>query len=97
MHTKKFSKKNLTYIKSKVLQRAALITTGLTMTVGAASAGEVINTTAITGIFADLGAIFPSIGNLIVVILPTILTLSVLGFVTGFFDKILGMFDRFVH
>lgn len=97
MQQKKLTQKNPHSIKSKVLQRAVLIFAGLSLTAGAASAGEVINTTAITGIFNDMGLIFPSIGNLVVTILPTILTLAVLGFVVTFFDKILGMFDKFVH
>ena len=62
---------------------------------GGASA-EVINVSQITGILTDMTQIFPSFGNLVVGITPTILTLAIIGFVIKFFDKILAMIDRFV-
>jgi len=96
MQTKTVENKHSSFVpsKNKAIQRVALLFIGLVTITGAASAGEIINTTAITGIFTDLGVIFPSMGNLVVSILPTVLTLAVVGFATGFFDKVLGIFDK---
>lgn len=80
------------------VQRATLAGSALIATIGGASAeGGVINTTMISGIFEDLGVIFPSIGNMVVTILPTILILAVVGFAIKFFDKILAIFDKVIH
>jgi hypothetical protein len=83
-------------LRNKNVQRATLVGAGVLATIGGASAGEVINTTAITGLFSDLTIIFPSMGNLVVAVLPTIMLLAVIGFALGFFDKILGIFDKVV-
>jgi len=73
--------------------RTAAAAAGAGLLIGPASA-EVINVTQITGILADMGSIFPSFATLVVAIVPTILTLAVIGFVLKFFDKILAMFDK---
>lgn len=78
------------------VQRATLAGSALIATIGGASA-EVINTTMISGIFEDLGVIFPAIGNMVVTILPTIMILAVVGFAIKFFDKILAIFDKVIH
>jgi hypothetical protein len=59
-----------------------------------AASASILNTTAITGIFTDLGSIFPAIGDFIIQVMPTIMTLAVVGFVLKFFDKILSIFDK---
>lgn len=75
--------------------RIAAAGVGAGILIGPASA-EVINVTQITGILSDMGDIFPSFATLVVAIVPTILTLAVIGFVLKFFDKILAMFDKLI-
>lgn len=81
--------------KNRLVARSAMLLGSSSLVVGAASA-EVINTTAITGMLSDVGVIFPSFGNLVIALVPTLMILSVIGFVFKFFDKILAMFDRLV-
>jgi len=70
---------------------ALLLAGGLTLTaVAPASAAEIsINWTEIGGIIEGAGSIMPSIGSLIVAVVPIMLVLMVLGFVTGLFQSIL--------
>jgi hypothetical protein len=56
---------------------------------GAASAE--MNTTAITEAIAAFTVILPSIANMIMAIVPTLLTLGIIGFIFGFWDSILEM------
>lgn len=53
------------------------------------------NTSAITSVLDGMITILPSMTNVVTEIVPMILTLSVLGFIVGFWDKILGIFDKF--
>lgn len=57
--------------------------------IGNASA-EAINWTNITDMINGVAGIMPSIGNLVVAIVPTILLLIVVGFIVGIFDGIIG-------
>lgn len=56
-----------------------------------------LNTTAIIETITGVTTIFPSLGDMVVGIVPTILTLAVVGFILGFFDKILGMVEKFIR
>ena len=49
-----------------------------------------INWTEIGDIIEGAGSIMPSVGNLITAVVPVILLLIVVGFVTGLFDSIIG-------
>ena len=49
-----------------------------------------INWTAIGDIIEGAGSIMPSVGELITAVVPVILLLIVVGFVTGLFDSIIG-------
>ncbi len=49
-----------------------------------------VNWTAIGDIVEGAGSIMPSIGNLITAVVPVLLLLVVVGFVTGLFDGIIG-------
>jgi hypothetical protein len=55
-----------------------------------------INTTAILDVLSSMGVIFPALGDVVVALVPTIFILAIVGFVTGFFDKILGMVDKMI-
>ncbi len=81
-------------VKSKAIIGIPAFLTVFTLLVGGASAESVLNTTSIIGIFEDLTLIFPAIGNFIIAVIPTLIMLAVAGFVLGFFDKILAIFDR---
>lgn len=87
------SNKKRSFIAHRIAQKALIAIPGAIGLMGSASA-EVLNVTEITGIFSDLTAIFPAIGNFVVSVLPTLMMLAVVGFVLGFFDKILSVFDR---
>jgi len=93
MQYKTLSQKLKGYTKAKSLQRIAITSAAITGMAGSASA-EVINTTMITGIFDDLEVILPAMGDFVVSVVPVILILAIIGFVTGFFKKILGIFDH---
>ncbi|WP_440944969.1 hypothetical protein ACSAZL_12475 [Methanosarcina sp. T3] len=102
MITNKSIKEKALSLKNKCSQRnisaAIAATTGglsLSILTGGASA-SVINVSQITGILSDMGLIFPSFGDLVVAIVPTIMTLAVVGFILKFFDKILAMIDKLV-
>jgi hypothetical protein len=92
---KKIHAKLKAFDSKRLVARSAMLLGSSSIVVGAASA-EVINTTAITGMLSDVGVIFPSFGNLVIALVPTLMILSVIGFVFKFFDKILAMFDRLV-
>ena len=49
-----------------------------------------VNWTDIGNLIEGAGSIMPSIGNLVVAVVPVILILIVVGFVTGLFDSIIG-------
>lgn len=84
--------------KQKLLSAGIVATgTGAGVAALAGVGSAAINTTAIIGLITDATTIFPSLGDMVVAIVPTILTLCIVGFVTGFFDKILNMIDRFIH
>lgn len=55
----------------------------------APAAAEVINTTQIVEIITSMTDIFPSMGSMVIAIVPTLLILAVVGFLLGFFDSIL--------
>lgn len=57
--------------------------------IGAPAAAETINTTAIIEMITSMTTIFPSMGTMIVAIVPTLLILAIVGFLLGFFDSIL--------
>lgn len=57
--------------------------------IGAPAAAETINTTAIIEMITSMTSIFPSMGTMIVAIVPTLLILAIVGFLLGFFDSIL--------
>ena len=78
----------------RIVQRAMIAVPASLSLIGGASAGEILNTTAVTGIFSDMTEIFPAIGNFVIAVLPTLLMLAIVGFVLGFFNKILGIFDK---
>lgn len=56
---------------------------------GAPAAAEGINTTAIVEMITSMTTIFPSMGTMVVAIVPTLLILAIVGFLLGFFDSIL--------
>lgn len=55
----------------------------------APASAEVINTTEIVEIINSMTTIFPSMGSMVIAIVPTLLILAVVGFLLGFFDSIL--------
>lgn len=55
----------------------------------APASAEVINTTEIVEIMTSMTTIFPSMGSMVIAIVPTLLILAVVGFLLGFFDSIL--------
>lgn len=73
--------------------KASLGIVSLAALTGGASAE--FNTTAINEVLTGMTTILPAMTNVITEIVPIVLTLSVLGFICGFWDKILGMFDKF--
>lgn len=77
----------------KYAPRASLGIVSLATLTGGASAE--FNTTAINDVLTGMTTILPSMTNVITEIVPIVLTLSVLGFICGFWEKILGMFDKF--
>jgi len=67
--------------------RIALVAVPL-MTIGFASAGSLADN--VTPIIDDVVALFPSILNLVVAVVPVIISLSVIGFILGIFDGIIS-------
>ncbi len=57
--------------------------------IGAPAAAEMINTTAIVEMITSMTTIFPSMGTMVVAIVPTLLILAIVAFLLGFFDSIL--------
>lgn len=58
--------------------------------IGAPAAAEsLLNTTAIVDMIGSMTDIFPSMGNMVVAIVPTLLILAIVAFLLGFFDSIL--------
>jgi len=62
------------------------------LSIGGAAA-ETMNWTQITDMLAGVTTIFPSISDMIVAIVPTLMVLAVVGFVLRFFDSIIGMIE----
>jgi len=83
--------------KKKALEKALVLlgalgvggATALATTTPASATELSVNWSEIGGVIEGAGSIMPSIGNLIVAVVPIMLVLMVLGFVTGLFDSIL--------
>ncbi len=60
---------------------------------GAAANSTTMNWTQITDMLSGVTTIFPSIGDMIVAIVPTLMVLAVVGFVLRFFDSIISMIE----
>lgn len=96
-HFEQNSKKQEKNTPKKALGARVIITllSALALT-GSASANESmgINVADITGVISDMTGIFPSIGAMVVAIVPTLMILAVVGFILKFFDKILAMIEK---
>ena len=79
------------------LTAAAVGTAGLTL-ISAASASVVPNWSDIVGIIQNLSyTVMPQLGNLIMAVVPVIIVLALVGFIVGFFDKILELINRTIR
>jgi len=58
--------------------------------VGSANATNAINWSEITSMVDGVAGLMPSISGLVIAIVPTLLLLIVVGFLTGIFDGIIG-------
>ncbi|EHQ36455.1 hypothetical protein [Methanoplanus limicola] len=76
-------------LKSRFGLKVAAASTGMAGLVSCVSADTSINWTSITDLLEGVTTIFPSIGNMVVAIIPTLMILAVVGFVLYFFDAIL--------
>jgi len=93
-----------TYIYNKKVAMKQQKRKILSVGIGIAGAGALIgrgsaamNTTAILDVLSSMGTIFPALGDVVVALVPTIMILAVVGFITGFFDKILEMVSKMIH
>ena len=69
--------------------RLAITATAVSaLTVGVASAGEILNGTG--PILDDVVLILPSIVDLVIAVVPVIIVLALVGFILGLFDGIIG-------
>lgn len=75
--------------KSRLGLKCAVAATGGAGMVSAVSA-DTINWTSVIDMIEGAAGIFPSIGNMVVSIAPTLILLGVIGFILMFFDAILG-------
>jgi hypothetical protein len=73
------------------VKAVGLAATGMGI-VGAASAAVDINAT-VGPIITSVVELIPTIIDLIVAIVPAIIVMAVIGFLVGFFDKVLGMMN----
>jgi len=71
-------------------QLAIAIATMIGMAVPVSAEELSINWTEIGNVISGAGSIMPSVGSLIVAVVPILLLLIVVGFVTGLFDGIIG-------
>lgn len=79
-------------LRSKLGYKAAIAATGGAALIGSASAAEVsVNWTSIINLLDGVTTIFPSIGNMVIGIVPVIFVLIVVLFIVAFFDSIIGM------
>lgn len=86
------------YVSAKAKQKARTVGLGIVGFGALSGVGSAaLNTTAIIETITGVTDIFPSLGDMVVGIVPTILTLAVVGFIIGFFDKILAMVERFIR
>lgn len=77
-------------LKSRFGLKVAAASTGMAGLVSCVAAEDVtVNWTSISDLLAGVTTIFPSIGNMVVAIIPTLMILAVVGFVLYFFDAIL--------
>ncbi len=84
----------------KELQRAAMVLFGIWTAIGtyvgsvtpaaAADLNYSVNWTALGDMIGGVGDLMPSVGNLVIAVVPIILLLIVVGFVVGLFDSIIG-------
>lgn len=77
-------------IKKAKTKLAIAIATMTGMASPAAADSLSINWTEIGNVISGAGSIMPSVGSLIVAVVPILLLLIVVGFVTGLFDGIVG-------
>jgi len=77
------------FLFASKVKLAGLAATGMGL-VASASADVDINAS-VGPILDSMVALIPTIISLIVAIVPAIIIMSVIGFLVGFFDKILGM------
>lgn len=80
-------------LKTKLGLKAATAAAGLSglaVLTAPVSAAE-INWSEITGLLDGVTTIFPSMGNMVIAIVPVVLILVVVLFVVSFFDSIVGM------
>jgi len=75
---------------SAYVRAGLLVGMGSLMLVSAASAAA-INWTNVTEILDGVVTLFPSILNMVLAIFPIIITITIIGFVVAFLDKILAM------
>ena len=71
---------------------ALLALTGLALLLAPVSAADFVINGTINQIVDEVILIIPNLIDLILQMLPAVIVLALLGFITGFFDKILGMF-----
>jgi len=74
---------------SAYVRAGLLVSMGSLMLVSSVSAA--INWTEVTDILDGVVDLFPSILSLVLAIFPIIITITIIGFVVGFLDKILQM------
>jgi len=75
---------------SAYVRAGLLVGMGSLMLVSAVSAAT-INWTEVTSILDGVVDLFPSILSLVLAIFPIVITITIIGFVVGFLDKILQM------
>jgi len=85
-------------LKGKLGYVAAGAALGGSALVSSASATDIaINWTSITDLIDGVTTIFPSLGNMVVGIVPVIFVLIIVVFVVRFFDSIIGMIEGVIR
>lgn len=79
-------------------QRIVALTAGAGATIATitSKASAALNVTAITDAVGSFSQIMPSIGDMVTSVVPTIMTLAIVGFVVRFYSQILGAISSFL-
>ena len=93
----KKSYRNTTTKKTMKQRFAAFaVCAGAAITATARNASAALNTTSITDAIGSFSDIMPSIGDMVTNVVPTLMTLAIVGFVMRFYSQILEAISSFL-